>query len=185
MTLSVRGLVDLVAADFAARGIGVPVLFGTWENHKARSDTRVIMGVGDWEFRPPGPPNAPGYAYDAGPERIGRAMDSDYQIALVWCYAAPNPNPKTPSRTELAEDAAKALSHTTWRAIGRAAQGSVAFIPGSGKWVDEGRLQGVVYGALRTWEFHIMSPVLDDPLIIPVLDPNIESGSSLELTVPG
>lgn len=189
MNLTLPEIKDAVIADFAARGIAVPVLYGTWETHRHRADTRVILGLrpgpGSFDIQAPGPANAPGYIYDAGEALIGRALASDYQIAKAWIYAKPDPTPKLASRTELVQKAAQALKHQLWRAITRFSQGSVAPVPGSGEWPDEGRLEGVIYGSLCTFEFSLAIPILDDPLVIPVIDPDVESGSSLELTVPG
>lgn len=189
MNLTLPEIKDAVVSDFAARSIVAEVLYGTWEVWKAKSNTRVILGLrpgrGSFDFREAGEPNYPGHAYDGGAAQIARAIASDYQIAKAWVYAAPDPNPKAPNRTERVQRACQALKHQLWRAIWRFAGSAVTPIPGSGEWPEEGRLQGVVYGSLCTFEFSLAIPILDDPLAIPPIDPNVESGSSLELELPG
>lgn len=170
MSLSIPQIVAGVAADFQARGITAPVSFGTFNVSKHKSATQVIVGLDAFDFQAPGPPNAPG-PQTINATHAARSLFSRVQTVKVWVYAAPDPNPKAPNRTEIAQQNAAALLHNAVAALYRLAHGSYALGVGAGEWPDSDRVEGIMYGSLAIFKAQFWIPVLDDPLPLVMPDP--------------
>lgn len=158
MSLSIPEITIEVAADLAARGVTAEVVFGSWKKEYHNGGNRIVIGLGDYEYEPPGPANAPGVQV-IDENTAARSLMTRAQYAEVVIHAAPVGDEKDPERQTNTHKAACVLLHKTLAAMYRVAHGSFGW--GNGKWPEPERAE-FVYGAVTTFRAQFAVPILDD-----------------------
>lgn len=164
MSIGFTELVDVVAQDFAARGITAQVLFGDWNASAHNSGNRVVIGAAaQFEDADLGPANAPGLQDLGAHTFAARTLFTVAEYCTVWVHREPVGGEADPARLRESFRATMQLVKQTIRAMHRACPG--AFGWGQGTFVRPERSE-FRFGALATFRAQLLTPVLDDDIPI-------------------
>lgn len=181
--LTIRTIVQDLAADFGARNIGATVVFGNWQVEQHKGGDRVVIGLGDFDPDAQGlaPLSGPGHFPHPGGSTAAPTLALHLQEGIVWVHGVAPEGTSDEERINAAHDRTTRLLHATIAGLRRVV-GFGALIFGKGQWpaVDTA---DVTYGALCRFRFSVAVPVLGDPL--GVLPKPYAAQTTVSMNLPG